>query len=387
MLSEGGFNPRLHHWPSLAERFDIRSEIEDTPRAHGNVAKCKWYNFLGTKRGIELKKSTLDKDGNVVSTTVGRAMEPKELPDVSGMGLKFATFTPNGGAYVRYEPDKHGQPPITDEQRADIERKISERPIEVPTSTSHKTFIVIGCVHRPFHDKKIWSALISFISHNRDTIDGIVINGDYLDVKSLSGHDEKKMLPDGIDLGVEYRDGFEGITELKMAFGYKWKSLFKHYNYGNHEARYFKHVGQFDHAKYGTALMSPHEALRLDEEGFSVQLDWENGRVVIGDLEIFHGVFVGPTAMKKHVERSDRNVMFSHTHAMGEFKQGGRTAYNIGWMGDETSAGFSYANRFMFSGWQKGFAIVNMLESGKTFVNRIICEEGGFFVGSKRYQG
>ena len=66
MLSEGGFNPRLHHWPSLAERFDIRSEIEDTPRAHGNVAKCKWYNFLGTKRGIELKKSTLDKDGNVL---------------------------------------------------------------------------------------------------------------------------------------------------------------------------------------------------------------------------------------------------------------------------------------------------------------------------------
>jgi hypothetical protein len=79
------------------------------------------------------------------------------------------------------------------------------------------------------------------------------------------------------------------------------------------------------------------------------------------------------------------NVMFNHTHAVGEFKLGGRTGHNIGWMGDETSAGFAYSNRFTFSGWQKGFAIINLLPDGKTVVNRITCDENGFFVGNKRY--
>ena len=374
LLSEGGFDKDRHHWPTLAEQFDIVT---------GEAAFGRWKRFLGSDRGLEFKKSTLDKNGNVVSTTIGRAAEPKDIPE--GGEVVFVTSTPNGGAFVRREFKKQGKPPITDEEREAIEKMVSERPITAPYSNSHQTYLVIGCVHRPYHDKKIWSSLISFIADNRDSLHGIVINGDYLDMKSLSSHDEKKVIPEGIDLGVEYRDGFEGIMELKAAFGGRWRSLFKHYNYGNHEARYFKHIGQFDHSRYGTALMSPHEALKLEENGFSVQLDWENGRVLIGsDLEVFHGVFTGPTAMKKHIERSDRNAIFSHTHAMGEFKQGGRTAYNIGWLGDETSAGFSYANRFMFSGWQKGFALVNVMDDGRTIVNRVLCDNG-FFVGSKRY--
>lgn len=385
MISEGGFNPEIHHWPSLAERFGIKSEKHDTQRAHGNVAKDRWRRFLGSDRCLEFKSATLDKNGEVVSTKVGRAMEPKEIPDLEGSTIKFITTTPNGGAFVRREFKDSGPPPITDQQRSDIERKISERPIQIPTASSHQSFIVIGCVHRPFHDKKIWSSLISFINENRDSLHGIIINGDYLDVKSLSSHDEKKLLPFGIDLGMEYRDGHEGIMELKHAFGRRWKKIRKVFHAGNHEYRYFKHIGQFDHSKYGTALMSPWEAMNLEGEGFELQLDWENGRTILGDLEIFHGFYLGPTAIKKHLERSSMNVLFNHSHAVGEFNIGGKIGYNIGWMGDENSPGFSYANRFTFSGWQKCFAIVNLLDSGKTVVNRILCDSDGFFVGNKRY--
>lgn len=56
LISEGGFNPKVHHWPSLAEQFDIKSENSGSPRDHGNVAKCKWHNFLGTADGIKFKK-------------------------------------------------------------------------------------------------------------------------------------------------------------------------------------------------------------------------------------------------------------------------------------------------------------------------------------------
>lgn len=385
LLSEGGFKESIHHWPTLAEKFGIKSSLHDTPRAHGRVAKDKWRNFLGTARGLEFKSATLNKDGEVVSTKIGRAMEPKELPDIEGSTIKFITTTPNGGAFVRREFRDSGPPPITEQQRQDIERKISERPIQIPSSSSHQSFIVIGCVHRPFHDKKIWSSLISYISDNRDGLHGIIINGDYLDMKSLSSHDEKKLLPSGIDLGVEYRDGYEGIMELKMAFGERWKKVRKVFHAGNHEHRYYKHIGQFDHSKYGTALMSPWEAMKLEEEGFELQLDWENGRTVIGDLEVFHGFFLGPNAIRKHLERSDKNVMFNHSHHVGEFNIGGKIGYNIGWMGDEDSPGFSYANRFTFSGWQKCFAIVNLLENGKTIVNRVLCDSDGFFIGNKRY--
>lgn len=387
MLNEGGFNESIHHWPTLAEQFDIKSLVHDTPRAHGKVAQNKWRNFLGTARGLEFKKANVNpKTGEVVSVTMGRAMEPREIPDIEGSTIKFITTTPNGGAFVRREFKDSGHPPITDQQRQDIERKISELPIRIPQTSFHQSIVVIGCVHRPFHDKKVWASLVSFIADNKDNLHGIIINGDYLDMKSLSSHDEKKLLPFGIDLGVEYKDGYEGIMELKYAFGDRWGEIRKHYNYGNHEARYLKHIGQFDHSKYGTALMSPHEAMKLEEEGFTLQLDWENGRALIGDdLEVFHGFYLGPNAIKKHLEKSDRNVILNHTHWVGEFKLNYRRGYNIGWMGDEASPGFAYANRFMVSGWEKCFAVVNLFESGKTIVNRYIFENGEFIFGNKRY--
>lgn len=378
LVASGGFDGTDESWPELAAKFDLVS---------GEAAFGRWKRFLGSDRSLEFKKANVNpKTGELLSVTMGRAMEPKEIPDFEGSTVKFITTTPNGGAFVRREFKDSGPPPITDQQRADIERKVSEKPIQRPSASFHQNILIIGCVHRPFHDKKIWAALLSFIYDNRDGIHGIVINGDYLDMKSLSSHDEKKLLPFGIDLGVEYQDGYEGIQELKQAFGVRWNIISKDYTYGNHEARYFKHIGQFDHSKYGTALMSPHEAMKLEEEGFNLQLDWENGRVFIGDdLEAFHGFYLGPNAVKKHLEKSDRNILMNHTHAVAEFKLNGRRGYNIGWMGDENSPGFTYANRFMVSGWEKCFAIATVLETGKTIVNRTICENGGFIFGNKRY--
>lgn len=384
LIANGGFEGVPETWPELAERFGIKSEKHDTPRENGRRAQDKWRNFLGTERGLEFKKARVDGDGNVTSVTIGRAEVPKEIPDHSNMDVKFMTMTPNGGAFVRYEPSKEHPPPINERHRADIEAISSQKQFHVPTTEGHRTYIVLGCVHRPFHHKKVWNAIMSYIQDNRADIHGVILNGDYLDMRSLSGHDELNVLPEGIDLGVEYQDGYEGIMDMKVAFGGNWESLDKHYVYGNHEARYFKHIQQMKNSKYGAALMSPHEALQLGELGFNVQLDWKNGAVVLGDMEVCHGFYVGANAMKKHLEGTDKSVYFNHTHAVGEFKMGGRTAHNGGWLGDQESAGFSYASRFSFAGWQMGFGLISVVE-GKSYVTRITCDNDGFFVGSKRY--
>ena len=103
LIQEGGFDESTHHWPTLAEQFDIKSDKYDTPRAHGNVAKDKWRNFLGTNRGLEFKSATLDRKGDVVSTRVGRAAEPKELPPVRDEDWVWQTRNVNGGGWTHYK--------------------------------------------------------------------------------------------------------------------------------------------------------------------------------------------------------------------------------------------------------------------------------------------
>ena len=63
---------------------------------------------------------------------------------------------------------------------------------------------------------------------------------------------------------------------------------------------------------------------------------------------------------------------------------GGRVAYNIGWMGDEKSSGFTYASRFSFAAWQKCFGLVNVMD-GKSVVTKVLGDERGFFLGGRRY--
>lgn len=115
----------MHHWPSLAEQFGIRSEKEDTPRAHGNVAKCKWYNFLGTTRGLEFKSATLDKNGEVVSTKVGRAPERPEMPPVNDEDWVWQTRdNKTGGGWTHYKNSKaYG---LSELQVDDVAKKLSK---------------------------------------------------------------------------------------------------------------------------------------------------------------------------------------------------------------------------------------------------------------------
>lgn len=258
-------------------------------------------------------------------------------------------------------------------------------PIIVPMLGKPQMWLIITDVHRPFHNKTLWNGLLNLISIHKSNIYGLIINGDYLDLRSLLGEKHDQYIPKGIDLGYEYNDGRLGIEELKQAFGEDWMSLNKIFHYGNHEDRYFRNESAL--RKYGNALESVDEALRLNEYKFNILYDWKNSYTTLGtSLEIFHGNYLGKTAAKKHLEANPyRSCIFGHTHASQYYSNQQHEAYNIGWLGDVNSEGFKYTSRDSRIMWKNGFCITYIADTGEHKVNTIQAINDKFFFGGKIY--
>jgi hypothetical protein len=249
------------------------------------------------------------------------------------------------------------------------------RHIEVKENGKAQMWVIIGCIHRPFHDKVIWDKLLNFLESNKKDITGIVINGDYLDLRSMSSHEE--WIPEGVDLSYEYSDGLQGIDEIEQRLNKHVKKIF---HYGNHEDRFFR--DKMSIRKYGSSLPSPHEALELEERGWEVMTDWKNGYTTIGNsLDIYHGTKVGKNAAKDQLEAlPNRNHIFNHTHRFGTHSNQTNSAYNTGCMIDFNSDMFKYVDRGVRESWSHGFAIAYIDSKGNDHVYPIkIDNDRGFF--------
>ena len=296
------------------------------------------------------------------------------------------------------ETDKNNQPIMVDvsEKRTNyavklslkkIQKLVISKPLIKPFKFNKKgkaeMWLIPGCIHRPFHNKVVWNKIMNLIHDYKKEITGIIINGDYLDLRSLSSHDSH--IPSGIDLGFEYSDGLQGLTEIKQAFGKEFKRIEKVYHYGNHEDRFNR--GEGDKRKYGSGLITPIEALRLNEFGYKIQDNWKDGYTTLGnDLEVLHGVYFGKTAAKSHLDiMPDRSVIFNHTHRFSTYDNGRHVAYNCGWLGDKDSPGFAYAPRTTKSVWRNGFSVAYVDKDGNSSVDAIRCTNNTFFFGGKIY--
>lgn len=235
------------------------------------------------------------------------------------------------------------------------------------TSTKHtQMWVVVGCIHRPFHDKVLWDKFLYFLEKNKKDITGILINGDYLDLRSLSSHEE--WIPEDVDLSYEYSDGLQGIDEIEQRLN---KNIDKIFHYGNHEDRFFRDKSSI--RKYGKSLPSPHEALELEERGWEINTDWKNGYTTLGkNLDIFHGTKVGVNAAKDQLlALPTRNHIFNHTHRFGTFSNQTNTAYNTGCMIDFESDMFKYVDRGVREAWSHGFAVAYIDSNGNNHVSPI----------------
>jgi len=242
-------------------------------------------------------------------------------------------------------------------------------------------WVSIGCIHRPFHDKILWDKFLHFLEENHKDITGIIINGDYLDLRSLSSHED--WIPDGIDLEYEYSDGLQGIYDIETRLK---KDIDKIFHYGNHEDRFFRDKQSI--RKYGKSLPSPHEALELEERGWDIITDWKNGYTTLGnDLDIFHGTKIGMNAAKDQLQAiPNRDHIFNHTHRFGSYSNQTNTSYNLGCMIDFESDTFKYVDRGIRASWAHGFGIIYVDEKNNTHVYPIkVDNDRSFFFKGKVY--
>jgi hypothetical protein len=263
-------------------------------------------------------------------------------------------------------------------EKLEIERP-EFRNIKIEVRKDMQMWVTIGCVHRPFHDKLIWDKFLKFLEVNREEITGVIIDGDYLDLRSLSSHEE--WIPEGIDLSYEYSDGLQGIQDIESRLK---PDVEKIYIYGNHEDRFFRDKKSI--RKYGSSLPSPHEAMELEERGWQVITDWKNGYVTLGNnLDVFHGVKVGMNAAKDQLQAiPDRDHIFFHTHRFGSHSNKTNTAYNAGCMIDFDHEVFKYVDRGIRQSWSHGFAVAYIDAKGNNHVYpiKIDNDKGFFFKGN-----
>lgn len=269
-----------------------------------------------------------------------------------------------------------------------LQRKLKEKPFisKKPTKGKYKNYLIIGCIHRPHHSKKLWAKIMQFIYDFRKDLDGIIINGDYLEMEAISAYGVGKK-GSGVTLYDEYEDGLDGLLEIESAFGKKKKDIEKHFLWGNHEFRWQKAIAKLEVSKYGQALLNPVDGLRLDELGYNVQMDYQNAYIQLGDnLEVLHGHYFSVHAAAKHLSESDgKDLVFNHTHRFQAFSKNGMTSYNIGCLIDLKSKIFNYASRQVRNNWINGFAIAHIDSNGGNIVTPIKCVKEGFFFWGKSY--
>ena len=330
--------------------------------------KTATYRYLGTKRVTNLDEALAQSEVDLTVWEVERQkFNAWEVTMMGKDGVPIVNTNYQAALWFRRIERIVLTPPIV-------------RPFRVVQVDAVQMWVIIGCVHRPFHNKHLWDLLLRFLQDNRSRISGIIINGDYLDLRSLSTHEE--WMPKGVDLGVEYSDGRQGIMELETVLPPDARRIF---HYGNHEDRYLRHLK--GNTRYGSALPSPQEAMELHKYGYEVQTDWKDGYTQLGHrLQVFHGEFIGAVPAKDHLlAMPEYSCIFNHTHRVGSHTQNKQTAHNIGWLGDVTDPVFAYMSRRAKHKWMEGFGVAYLDAAGNHHVHTLQLDRGELFFEGKVY--
>ena len=242
--------------------------------------------------------------------------------------------------------------------------------------------IVLGCWHVPFHNKTLHKGVRKLIEDYKSEIKGFHLIGDFLDLNALSSHDRGKFtsIP-GLTLSQEYKAGNIALDQLTENLE---SNCWKTYLYGNHEDRYNRWMRDMNNAK--TPLISPKESLKLNERGFQTKTSWSQDYFKLGKyLDIFHGIYFSIHSAKAHMDKLRGSCMYAHTHRIQQYIEGNTGSFNIGAGADFSSPAFGYASRAMKSQWQNGFAVVMIDEDGSYHTTQVICQNGRFYFGGKKY--
>ena len=254
-------------------------------------------------------------------------------------------------------------------------------PMYKPSKFKDGNYVVLGCTHLPFHNKKMWKATCKIVEEMQD-LAGVILAGDILDMHSISRHGKGKIRLENYTLCREYKEANEALDMLDKAIGDR--NISKEFFYGNHEDwfnQWGKDVDSFYLGKSGA--VSPYEAC-FKHRGYNTQFDWKKAFIKLGDLKVIHGEWCAKHAAHKHCSELHENVAFFHTHRMGTYYESDLMGLNCGWGGDKEYKVFSYMSDFQKKNWRNGILLVN-LNKGKAYPNVLDFNNGHFFYNNKLY--
>lgn len=247
------------------------------------------------------------------------------------------------------------------------------------------TYWVTGCAHAPFHNKRMYESTFNFLDKEID-LEGVILDGDILDMHSISRHNKGNVNPAGVTLDWEYKEASKFIDEIDDLIHSKTLNPIKHYLYGNHEMWHSIALKDVNTAKYGDALMSPIEGLNLLDRDYKVQTDYKTAHINFGrNLEINHGEFVNVHSAKKTIDTYRRSVLYFHTHRYQIYTEGLVGGFNMGWGGDQNAPVFGYATRAMKNSWVNASALVTLDKEGGFYVQPLLFLNNKLIINGKEY--
>lgn len=227
----------------------------------------------------------------------------------------------------------------------------------------------------------MYKSVFNYLNKEVD-LQGIILDGDIVDLNSLSSHDKGKIPIKGVTLSWEYKEAnkfLDQIDELKV------KGT-KDYIFGNHEDRYKRISKESEIAKLGEALVSPTVGLRLKERGYNVYEDWKNDGIHLGKyLDVYHGEFFNTHSAKKTIDTYRKSVLYFHTHRFQVYVEGLVGGWNMGFGGDIDAPIFNFASRAMKNSWVNSCCTATIDENGFYHIEPLIYINNKLIVNGKEY--
>jgi predicted phosphodiesterase len=248
-----------------------------------------------------------------------------------------------------------------------IEESIGKEYVSAKLPGHLKKIGILSDIHFPYHDLQ---ALTCAIKHLKEQeIDCLYMNGDIMDMYSISRHNPSK---DDRDLKREVdmtRDFLQRVRDI-------FRNIPIYYKLGNHENRYARALN--DGAEEFAQLhdLQFNIFFRLDKLGITMIEDWQG--MEMGDLLVLHGHELygggGVNPSQNLFNKTICNTLIGHVHRTSttQKKTGFKEFINTYSTGCLTLLSPKY---MPFSMHNHGFAIVE-IENGKSKVKNIQIRDG-----------
>jgi hypothetical protein len=285
---------------------------------------------------LGITAASLDHASGVYGLDVGALLKRRERPVFEDVKFiqEVSALPPGVAPWQAYRPKPGHTPPPPPGKAA----KGKERPFLT---------VVIADLHVPHQDQTAWTCALGLI---RELKPGrVVINGDFLDLESLSRH--PKSSPDLAKLAAELYAGNLALDALQAAAG----SADIVYLEGNHEGRarrFEAEFGQLDgvlSVPVGLYIESRQEYRANTAELRGIR--WVPLRLQpfqIGAVSYLHGVFESIHHAYQHAWQlgprcATRHLVSAHMHALQTASTAsGHTATACPWLGNITAPVFGY---------------------------------------------